>query len=121
MPFRGPPLRCKRGLPDAPRPASRRCSLRRQPFRRGPARRTAWGSRMLRAGRAPPTGCCSLAITSVAQRARCPPAGLAWTAVQENPHVRELLDVLSLSVDRGGQVYVSTFEARDYPIYGTQW
>lgn len=49
------------------------------------------------------------------------PAGLAWTAVQENPRVRELLDVLSLSVDRGGQVYVSTFEARDYPIYGTQW
>lgn len=47
--------------------------------------------------------------------------GLAWTAVQENPRVRELLDVLSLSVDRGGQVYVSTFEARDYPIYGTQW
>ncbi|KAL4434657.1 hypothetical protein ABPG77_002780 [Micractinium sp. CCAP 211/92] len=47
--------------------------------------------------------------------------GLAWTAVQENPRVRELLDVLSLSVDRGGQVYVSTFEWRDYPIYGTQW
>lgn len=50
-----------------------------------------------------------------------PLAGLAWTAVQENPRVRELLDVLSLSVDRGGQVYVSTFEWRDYPIYGTQW
>ncbi|KAL4447534.1 hypothetical protein ABPG75_004753 [Micractinium tetrahymenae] len=47
--------------------------------------------------------------------------GLAWTAVQENPRVRELLDVLSLSVDRGGQVYVSTFEAKGYPIYGTQW
>lgn len=47
--------------------------------------------------------------------------GLAWTAVAENPRVRDFFDVLSLSVDRVGQVYVSTFEAQQYPIYGTQW
>ena len=50
-----------------------------------------------------------------------PPAGLAWTAVEENPKLKEFFDVLSLSADRGGQVYVSTFEGRQYPITGTQW
>ncbi len=50
-----------------------------------------------------------------------PPAGLAWTAVEENPRLKEFYDVLSLSVDRAGSVYVSTVEAHKYPITGTQW
>ncbi len=33
------------------------------------------------------------------------PAGLAWTAVEENPRMKEFFDVLSLSVDRVGQVW----------------
>jgi gamma-glutamyl hydrolase len=41
--------------------------------------------------------------------------------VEENPKLKEFFDVLSLSADRGGQVYVSTFEGRQYPITGTQW
>ena len=32
------------------------------------------------------------------------PAGLAWTAIAENPKLLELFDVLSLSVDRRGKV-----------------
>ncbi|KAI7836202.1 hypothetical protein COHA_009927 [Chlorella ohadii] len=47
--------------------------------------------------------------------------GLAWTAVEENPRMKEFFDVLSLSVDRVGQVYVSTMEAKKYPISATQW
>ncbi|KAL4856809.1 Gamma-glutamyl hydrolase A [Chlorella vulgaris] len=47
--------------------------------------------------------------------------GLAWTAVKENPKLHDFYDVLSLSVDRVGQVYVSTMEAHSYPITGTQW
>jgi hypothetical protein len=47
--------------------------------------------------------------------------GLAWTAVEENPRLRDFFEVLSLSVDRAGQVYVSTMEAKQYPITGVQW
>lgn len=47
--------------------------------------------------------------------------GLAWTAVEENPRLKDFFDVLSLSVDRAGAVYVSTVEAHRYPITGTQW
>ncbi len=48
-------------------------------------------------------------------------AGLAWTAIAENPRLLELFKVLSLSVDRRGKVYVSTIEAHRYPITATQW
>lgn len=47
--------------------------------------------------------------------------GLAWTAIAENPVLVEFFNVLTLSVDRGGQAYVSTMEAIDYPITATQW
>jgi hypothetical protein len=41
--------------------------------------------------------------------------------VEENPRLRDFFEVLSLSVDRAGQVYVSTMEAKQYPITGVQW
>lgn len=41
---------------------------------------------------------------SPAPQPACAPAGLAWTAVEENPRMKEFFDVLSLSVDRVGQV-----------------
>ena len=47
--------------------------------------------------------------------------GLAWTSLAENPKVVDFFDVLSLSADRGGNVYVSTMEATYYPITATQW
>lgn len=48
-------------------------------------------------------------------------AGLAWTAIAENPTLVDFFDVLTLSIDRGGRTYVSTMEAIDYPITATQW
>lgn len=48
-------------------------------------------------------------------------AGLAWTAIDQNPKLKSFFDVLTLSADRGGAVYVSTMEARDYPITAVQW
>jgi hypothetical protein len=68
-----------------------------------------------------PTCTFSAAHTRVNMRRRGPLAGLAWTAVKENPKLHDFYDVLSLSVDRVGQVYVSTMEAHSYPITGTQW
>lgn len=50
-----------------------------------------------------------------------PMAGLAWTAIAENPTLVDFFDVLTLSIDRGGRTYVSTMEAIDYPITATQW
>ncbi|KDD74766.1 hypothetical protein H632_c1088p1, partial [Helicosporidium sp. ATCC 50920] len=47
--------------------------------------------------------------------------GVAWTAVDENPGLKDMFDVLTLSVDRGGRIYVSTMEAKKYPISATQW
>eukprot|EP00891_Asterochloris_glomerata_P004912 jgi/Astpho2/4912/Aster-05841 len=47
--------------------------------------------------------------------------GVYFRSYDENPKLKEFAKVLSLSTDRGDRVYVSTFEARKYPIYGTQW
>ena len=50
-----------------------------------------------------------------------PCAGLAWTAIADNPKLLDLFKVLSLSVDRGGRVYVSSMEAKNFPITAVQW
>ncbi|GAB4816247.1 hypothetical protein N2152v2_003293 [Parachlorella kessleri] len=47
--------------------------------------------------------------------------GLAWTAIADNPKLLDLFKVLTLSVDRGGRVYVSSMEAKKYPITAVQW
>lgn len=47
--------------------------------------------------------------------------GLAWEAFAANPDLQAMFNVLTLSSDRQDQVYVSTMEAKDYPITGTQW
>ncbi|CAI6005245.1 unnamed protein product [Closterium sp. NIES-65] len=38
-----------------------------------------------------------------------------------NKRLKEFFHILTTSVDRNGTEYVTTIEARDYPIYGTQW
>lgn len=38
-----------------------------------------------------------------------------------NENLRSFFDVLTTSVDRNGTEYVTTVEAKHYPIYGTQW
>ncbi|GJP61329.1 hypothetical protein CLOP_g18500, partial [Closterium sp. NIES-67] len=38
-----------------------------------------------------------------------------------NDHLREFFHILTTSIDRNGTEYVTTIEARNYPIYGTQW
>ena len=43
------------------------------------------------------------------------------TAYEENPALKAFFSVLSLSLDKGGLPYISTVEARDYPITATQW
>lgn len=47
--------------------------------------------------------------------------GLDFEAFRANPVLATMFDVLTLSRDRDDRVYVSTFEARDYPISATQW
>ncbi|KAK9823907.1 hypothetical protein WJX72_006292 [[Myrmecia] bisecta] len=47
--------------------------------------------------------------------------GVSFAAYDENPHLKDFFKVLSLSVDRLGGVYISTMEARKYPITATQW
>lgn len=41
-------------------------------------------------------------------------------AVRENPRLSSFFKVLSLSLDKSGDAYVSTLEARDYPFVATQ-
>ena len=45
------------------------------------------------------------------------PAGVSVRAFEENPGLRDHWDVLSLSLDRQGEVYVSTFESRQVCSY----
>jgi len=47
--------------------------------------------------------------------------GLAMSAYKENPALEDFFKVLSLSIDKSGNPYVSTLEARNYPIVATQW
>jgi gamma-glutamyl hydrolase len=48
-------------------------------------------------------------------------SGLDFEAVEENAALKEAFEVLTLSADRGERLYVSTMEARRYPITATQW
>lgn len=47
--------------------------------------------------------------------------GLSFQSFKENPALGDMFDVLTLSIDRQEAVYVSTMEAKKYPITGTQW
>ena len=47
--------------------------------------------------------------------------GVAWDAFKSNPKLDEFFDVLTLSIDRQDEVYVSTMESTKYPISATQW
>lgn len=42
-------------------------------------------------------------------------------AYLENPKLSNFFKVLSLSLDKSGVAYVSTMEARKYPIIAIQW
>jgi hypothetical protein len=50
-----------------------------------------------------------------------PLSGLSARAFKASRALGAFFRVLSLSEDRDGAVYVSTMEARDYPITATQW
>ncbi|KAK9830880.1 hypothetical protein WJX81_001350 [Elliptochloris bilobata] len=47
--------------------------------------------------------------------------GLSAAAVDKHPKLKDFFKVTSLATDRDGGVYVSSMEARDYPITATQW
>ncbi|KIY93948.1 gamma-glutamyl hydrolase [Monoraphidium neglectum] len=47
--------------------------------------------------------------------------GVLMTSYEENPKLKDFFKVLSLSLDRKGLPYISTMEARKYPITATQW
>lgn len=47
--------------------------------------------------------------------------GVSMRGYDENPHLHEFFKVLSLSLDKSGDPYISTVEARKYPITATQW
>jgi gamma-glutamyl hydrolase len=47
--------------------------------------------------------------------------GVHMDGFAENPSLLSFFDILSLSLDRQGEMYVSTIEAKDYPISATQW
>ena len=40
---------------------------------------------------------------------------------ETNDHLRAFFDVLSTNTDESGEEFVSTYEAKDYPIYGVMW
>lgn len=47
--------------------------------------------------------------------------GLSMTSYKENSKLEDFFKVISLSIDKSGNPYVSTLEARKYPIVATQW
>jgi gamma-glutamyl hydrolase len=47
--------------------------------------------------------------------------GISFQAFSKVQELQDFFNVLTLSIDREDKVYVSTIEARDYPISGTQW
>jgi len=47
--------------------------------------------------------------------------GVAFEAFASNPALNAFFDVLTLSIDRQDDVYVSTMESTAYPISATQW
>jgi len=47
--------------------------------------------------------------------------GFDYAAMTDNPVLRDFFVVLTYSLDKDGEAYVSTMEARDYPVSATQW
>lgn len=47
--------------------------------------------------------------------------GLSTETFMKNPRISKFFRIVSTSVDRLGQEYVSTIEAYNYPFYGFQW
>lgn len=47
--------------------------------------------------------------------------GLLVSEYERNPALNEFFDLLSVNETPDGVEFVSTFEAKDYPFYGTQW
>ncbi|EFA81874.1 peptidase C26 family protein [Heterostelium album PN500] len=47
--------------------------------------------------------------------------GVSPAAYQQNSDLNSFFEVLSTNVDRDGLTFLSTIEAKNYPIYGTQW
>ncbi|EGG21402.1 hypothetical protein DFA_01284 [Cavenderia fasciculata] len=47
--------------------------------------------------------------------------GISPSSFMSNPLLNHFFTILSINNDRGGLPFVSTIEAKDYPIYGVQW
>ena len=47
--------------------------------------------------------------------------GIAYDDIIDNPDLRDFFKVLTFSLDKQGKGYVSTMEARKYPVTATQW
>lgn len=47
-------------------------------------------------------------------------AGLAMAAYKENDKLQDFFKVISLSIDKSGNPYVSTLEGREFPFVATQ-
>lgn len=43
---------------------------------------------------------------------------IGLTVFQENDNLRNFFDVLTVNSDSTGKLYVSSFEAKDFPFYG---
>ncbi|EAL64169.1 peptidase C26 family protein [Dictyostelium discoideum AX4] len=70
----------------------------------------------------------SLASSSIMQSLASEPItmnnhqfGLSPQTYQQTSSINTFFDVLSTNVDRDGNTFISTIEAKNYPIYGTQW
>jgi len=47
--------------------------------------------------------------------------GVSMSAYRENKKLSDFFDVISLSIDKSGNPYISTLESRGYPMTATQW
>lgn len=48
-------------------------------------------------------------------------SGLGDEQLADNPALADFINVLAYSEDRKGRLYVSSFEAKHYPVYAVQW
>ncbi|CAI5986496.1 unnamed protein product [Closterium sp. NIES-64] len=62
-----------------------------------------------------------LSCSKVPSHLSCSKDGTTVGRFLSNKRLKEFFHILTTSVDRNGTEYVTTIEARDYPIYGTQW
>jgi len=47
--------------------------------------------------------------------------GVAPSTYQEHSDLRDFFHIISTNKDRNGDVFISTVEAKEHPIYGVQW